>query len=122
MDFIVNIPLPPSANKLFANVGRSRIKTPQYKAWIQRATIAKIKALPITATWPVDRATKKTRYRVEIMAGIDYRRDLDNVIKPILDWLKTSGVITDDRYIDRLTAIRAPEHGPRAIVRVTIIG
>jgi len=43
---------------------------------------------------------------VDIVADINYTRDLDNVCKPILDCLKKHGVLGDDRRVSRLTLQR----------------
>lgn len=52
------------------------------------------------------RMPAKTGLRVEMAVGIDYRRDLDNVIKPVMDALADAGVIPDDRYVDVIEARR----------------
>ena len=34
----VDLPMPPSTNNLFATLGRRRVKSPEYRAWIDSAT------------------------------------------------------------------------------------
>lgn len=86
---ILTLPYPPTANNLFLNVPKGRVKSLTYRAWIERA-LWELKAqkpqhvpgayrLTITAVRPDNRA-----------------RDLDNLVKPISDTLKKAGIIEDD--------------------------
>ena len=49
---------------------------------------------------------EKTPLSVEILASINRKRDIDNLIKPILDSLQKSLVIADDRWVDFVSARR----------------
>ena len=40
----------------------------------------------------------KAYYWVTILAHMDFRRDLDNLSKPLLDALSRSGVVPNDRW------------------------
>lgn len=92
MSATFTIPKPPSANGLFANVpGKGRIKTRSYKAWIKEAgwvlRIARVKA-----------ATGRVRVRLEVETPKAPKADIDNIVKPVMDLLKTAGVIADDGH------------------------
>lgn len=43
------------------------------------------------------------------------RRDLDNIVKAVLDGLAHAGVYADDSQIDRLTIRRMPPHRPKGM-------
>lgn len=98
----LTLPYPPSANRLWRSVPglKSPIKSREYVAWL-RAVAA---AIPMTA-----RAEIKGRFHAEILADRPDRRarDLDNLIKPILDALKPTpqakGVIEDDHLSQSIT-------------------
>lgn len=97
MIITATIPLPPSANRLFANApGKGRVKTAAYKAWITEAGY--ILNLAKTAK-QIDGP-----YALSIFAGKpdNRKRDLDNLAKPICDLLKTVGAIVDDSLCQRI--------------------
>ncbi|MDE2096379.1 MAG: RusA family crossover junction endodeoxyribonuclease [Patescibacteria group bacterium] len=92
------IPIPPSVNGLWANVGRRRIKTKRYKAWLTEAgwAIVTQRVRPIAAT-------SGCSVVVEI-GPRDPRADIDNRIKAVLDLLVRQGIIPDDRHVNSATA------------------
>lgn len=86
---ILTLPYPPTANNLFLNVEKGRVKSLSYRAWIT------------AALWELKRQRPQLvrgAYRLTITAvRPDNRaRDIDNLIKPISDTLKKGGVIEDD--------------------------
>lgn len=93
---ILAIPYPPSANRLWRNVGGKTLKSAEYRAWMDRAGwevrsqrprgIVGRYVLTVTATAPDKR-----------------RRDIDNLAKPISDLLVQSGVVGDDCQAKRVT-------------------
>ena len=94
---------PPAANNLYANRrdGKGRIKTDQYRKWLELAGRSLREAIPPFG--------KRERVKVTIGASINHQRDLDNIIKPLLDALTAGGVIGDDRYVDCIVAQRWPK-------------
>jgi Holliday junction resolvase RusA-like endonuclease len=92
----VQLPLPPSANHLFATVGNRRVKTKEYRAWIA-ASLAALVELRKPKSFPVE-------VRVTVFGAVNPDRDLDNFLKPTIDLLKTGGIIPDDRirYVTRV--------------------
>jgi Holliday junction resolvase RusA-like endonuclease len=83
------LPSPPSTNHLFANLrGGGRIKTTLYKEWQRGAGLLLNVARLGRMAGPLE---------IEIAIGqCGERRDADNFVKPILDLLKSCGVISDD--------------------------
>jgi len=87
---ILTLPLPPTANHLFANVkGYGRTKTAAYKRWIHEAgwELAIQRAEHI-AGW----------YDLAVYLPADTNGDSDNRIKALSDLLGKHGVISDDSY------------------------
>jgi Holliday junction resolvase RusA-like endonuclease len=96
------LPVPPSTNNLFRNGSHGgRYKTKAYKAWIAEAGWEIMHQRPPTLHPPL-----RTCLRVLIEAPIGPNRDIDNVLKPLLDLLTTMGVYADDKLIDRLEIVR----------------
>ena len=96
---------PPSANETYAPIGRGRMpRTAKYNQWIGawiNAGLMNLLRLPQhTPAW------------VRIEARLTRQRDLDNCVKPTLDLLRRIAVISDDRFIDRITATRSDELQP----------
>lgn len=110
----ISIPYPPSANRLWRNVGGKTIKSEEYRLWLD------------AASWEI-RAQRPRRvdgpYTLEIIADAPDRRgrDIDNLIKPISDVLKLAGVYADDKAARKVSAEwsdAAPAKG--AQVRATV--
>ena len=100
MTFTATLPLPPSANKLFANVpGRGRIKTRAYKLWRKNAV------LTIFAQVLADRRIGGP-VALSICVPSGMRGDLDNRVKATIDALVASNRIDDDKHVHRITIVR----------------
>lgn len=90
---------PPSLNNAFATVGKRRIKTADYKAWIEAAGWE----LKVQGITPVG-----SPYGISIEIGRKTSKsDIDNLIKPISDLLVKMGATPDDRKMDEVTIRRA---------------
>lgn len=89
--------IPPSTNNLYWNMhGKGRVKTDDYRNWLE------------TAGWEL-KAAKCCKVpghvRVQLHAGLSARRrDLDNILKPTLDALKMWGIIEDDSWVSDISA------------------
>lgn len=92
--FTVELPVPPSTNNLFVNVGKRRVASDEYNAWRDlagyRLNLQHVQ--PIKGAVEIDMAVPRNR-----------RRDLDNFWKATLDLLVNHKLIEDDRNIERLT-------------------
>ena len=83
------VSVPPSANNLFFTTRRGgRAKSAGYKAWLAAnagacGRLARPAALPC-------------RVRLTVEGPVPFSRDLDNMVKPVLDCVVLSGSLPDD--------------------------
>jgi hypothetical protein len=112
----IELPLPPSANALFANAAKGRVRTKEYNAWLNEAR------WHVLTTWrnagkPV--APDDVPMMVHLRVGLDARkRDAGNCLKAVEDVLVKELPIPDDRWNDRILIERDPEC--EGFARVTI--
>lgn len=106
---ILTLPAPPTTNRLFASVGRRRIKSRKYRAWLTEAgwELQQQRTGYIRGPWEAD---------IALPAGL--RGDTDNYAKPIFDLLVKHHVVDDDKHCRRLTIAKAVTVGP-VIVTLT---
>lgn len=85
----ITLPFPPSVNALFVNRRGGRARTKAYDAWIVEAGTQLLTQRPMKHEGPVT---------VAITVGLPDKRnrDLDNLLKPLLDLLVRHQVIQDD--------------------------
>lgn len=103
------VPTPPSVNNLYVNAAGGRKRHADYKAWLAAAGWAvRIQRAPELGQGP---------FRLLVEVPCRRNRDIDNVLKPLLDMLVKQRVIADDRYVDDLRVVRTPPPGQ---TRVTI--
>ena len=93
----LDLPLPPSANRrqTIARGGRRLVKTTAYREWLDEGQL-------VYAYSDIPKETLEGSSRVYMLANIDRRRDLDNLLKCSLDGLQGWGAIKDDRWIDTI--------------------
>ena len=105
------LPIPPSTNNLFRSGSRGgRYKTEAYKAWLDAAGW-EIKLQRPPALHP----PLRTCLKVLVEAPVGQNRDIDNLLKPVLDVLVKMGVIADDSLVDHLEIIRRGEAGKATV-------
>ena len=88
---VVDVPLPPSTNNLYLNVAwRGRVKSPEYRAWIDVASMLVLLLKPIR--------TKPFTITYTLVGGdgLNLGRDLGNFEKPLTDVLVSTGRIPGD--------------------------
>jgi Holliday junction resolvase RusA-like endonuclease len=89
--------IPPSTNALWFNApGRGRVRTDEYRAWLEQAgwhlKEQRVARIPGTVG-------------LELLVGLQKRRcDVDNVIKPFGDLLQAIGIIQNDHDIVEVSA------------------
>ncbi|MGE5166368.1 MAG: RusA family crossover junction endodeoxyribonuclease [Sphingobacteriales bacterium] len=108
------LPYPPSTNRLWRRARVGMIKSEEYVAWLLEA---KAEALRQGFTKVVG------SYKLSITAARPdkRKRDLDNLIKPVSDLLKSIGAIEDDHLCDFLSA-RWVTSGDGVAVRIEKAG
>ena len=92
-----DLPAPPSANALFVVRDGRRRKTETYRRWRIDAGFMLVGA---------PRHPPQTPLRVTVDAAVNRTRDVDNLIKPVIDACQEVGVIPDDRWVDEVVARR----------------
>ncbi len=104
-DYIVlELPLPPSANKLFAWYPK-RHKSDDYKKWIQQAWIAMLKQQKYTISWDSWLSARYTFFTPLFYKNWNKKKqDLDNFIKPLQDFLWDNIPWFKDEYIREIIA------------------
>lgn len=102
-ELTVDIPMPPSVNHMYANVKNyGRVKTKEYKNWINEAQWMLVAQR--------NKGGKHTCLKgdVEVILRAyrpaNKRRDLDNILKPVMDLLTSTKTIEDDRQIVSIDA------------------
>lgn len=114
----VELPFPPSANRLWRYVKIGGVKRPILSAEARKyyETVAVIirnyrQDVPSSASHRVD---------IGIMATDSRNRDIDNVAKPILDALTKARLWTDDSTVDELVLRRLPVRRGAGCVVVSV--
>ena len=87
--------LPPSMNNLFATIGRKRVRSARYRAWLESAGWELAAQKPGTVAGP---------YAVTMTFGRKdkRRRDIGNLEKPCSDLLVAHRVVEDDSLAQRI--------------------
>jgi len=107
------LPWPPSVNHYWAARGNGRYLAPHAQRWHKEA-------------WAILRGTwrgKPMRGEVAVLLVLHppdrRRRDLDNLLKAVLDALVHAGVLQDDSQVAELHAVRREARRPGSVcVRV----
>lgn len=94
----INLPLPPTSNTMWRRVGNRTLLSKKYRQWKEEAAWA------LNASNPNPR-----RWFKPVMVDITCRRpslncDIDNRIKPILDLLEATGLVSNDRLVVEVRA------------------
>lgn len=112
---VATLPVPPSANHLFANKrDGGRVKTKDYDAWLEEAR------------WHLKRAWAACGspsfgdqpMRLSIAVGIDRGRDVSNCCKAIEDAMVKFLPVPDDRWNDYIALSRRSEIDGLADIRL----
>ena len=107
--------MPPSVNNIFVNVaGRGRVKTKAYKAWLGEAGWMLV----------TQRNQHRSHKRIDGPVAVDVRayrpaskrRDLDNILKALLDLLSHTQTIKDDSQVIEINAKWVDEGVPCTMI------
>jgi len=115
--FAVSLPMPPSANNMFATYNGRRIISREYKAWRSEAGFI------IANAWKQQGSPKFAKHlTLTIHIGLNYKGDISNRIKGIEDAIGESiPDFPDDRWIDRIEIERVPGiDGARVLIQQAV--
>lgn len=115
-EVVLSFTLPPSVNKAWRNIedGKGRVRSDAYKSWILTCCTALCDARLARVDGPYSCLIEARR-----PAGAKGAlRDVDNLIKPMLDVLKNTGMTPDDRHCMEVTARWTGMRGDGGIVVV----
>jgi crossover junction endodeoxyribonuclease RusA len=108
----VTLPYPPSANNMFAVVRGRKIKSKRYREWCASAAAGLCAAGRIAGGYRMTASFDRPDRRA---------RDIDNLIKPVSDALKTAGLIEDDSKAQSIAVEWSSDEPVKpAFVRVTL--
>jgi Holliday junction resolvase RusA-like endonuclease len=110
-----NLPLPPSVNRRIKYMGN---QSPSVMSWIRRADAHLTVSGQLRSRPRVD---GKFALVITWASDTPRRGDIDNRLKPLLDYLTRIEVIADDRWCERLEVSygRAPE-GCRVVLTAIV--
>ena len=109
---MIVLPWPPTVNTYYRNVNGGAIISAKGREY--RKAIAELAALH---KWPKYGAARLS-VQIEAWMPDKRRRDLDNLLKSMLDSLTHAGVWDDDSQIDGLAIWRAPMLGGMCKVEI----
>lgn len=120
MGFCIWLPLPPSVNHIWRQARGRTYLAKNYTRWIQRAQTVLRDQIEQHPKWrgPLEVHIEARRGK----GWAERKRDLDNMAKPVLDFLVREGMIPADDHtvIKRVVIELAPETYPEAEVVVTV--
>ena len=93
----IHLPMPPSTNRLWVRARKGMRKSDAYSAWLDEAGRHAKAQRPGRIDGPLQISIHAARPDKR-------KRDVDNVIKPVLDLLQAIGVIRDDSDCEMVSA------------------
>ena len=110
------IAIPPTSNNLFLTRGRKRIKTAQYRQWIE-ANGPRLRSMQKATVYPVE-------VRMTIYGGKGFRTnsDIANREKAATDLLVSCGILIDDsvKFVRKTTAEYVPPASKADVARCVL--
>lgn len=95
----INLPLPPSLNNMFINIGRGRAKSKDYRAWLKAADAAFLEQKR-----KIHRVTGPCEIHIKVPTKT--RGDISNRIKAAEDYLVSREITGDDKHNRKVTIER----------------
>jgi Holliday junction resolvase RusA-like endonuclease len=114
VEIVLDLPFPPSTNRIWRGNGKNVYRAPKYIAWQQQADMS------VMAKRQFPRRKISGPFSIHIALNDSNRGDGDNRIKAILDWCQSRDVVRNDSDCRRGEWIWvAPDQAP-AGCRVTL--
>lgn len=108
----MELPYPPSINHYWRRVGPRTLISREGRRFRERV-------LAILAAMHIEPITDRLAVEIDLYPPDNRRRDVDNVLKGLLDALQHGGVYGDDSQIVRLSIEKQkPIEGGKTIVRI----
>ena len=99
---VLDLPRPPSVNRFIKKLGN---RTPQVQMWTAWADHLLYAARAARRGTPRAIVPIRGPYELELtFQRSNQKADLDNMVKPLSDWLQRAGLIENDKYCERLVA------------------
>lgn len=98
----IELPMPPSLWNLYRGNGARRSKTKEYRAWITEAGWMLVQQRNVGGRFK--RFAGDVEVTVRAYREGNKGRDLDNILKAILDLLTSTGTIADDKHVVAIDA------------------
>ncbi|MEO0496837.1 MAG: RusA family crossover junction endodeoxyribonuclease [Pseudomonadota bacterium] len=114
MSVVLDLPYPPSANRIWRISGKRQYKSQKYQLWEADCLAAAVDQ----GAYPAHTWGGPYMLTIEAFRPDRRKRDLDNIIKPIGDQLQRLGIVADDCNAMIITALWSAEKGDG--VRVTM--
>lgn len=112
IDQWLSVPYPPSVNHYWGMRGKIRFLTAKAKAF-RREIIAAIDECGM------DRELGALHLMIDQRPPDRRRRDIDNIVKPIMDALEHAGAYENDNQVARLSVVRGPvEKGGACFIKM----
>lgn len=112
---MIVMPWPPTVNHYWRNVGGKVLISAQGRQY--REAVAEIALVDLWPQFP----TERVKVTIEAWMPDRRRRDLDNILKSLLDSLTYAGVWDDDSQVDDLRIYRAPRIGGMCKVEIAAV-
>jgi crossover junction endodeoxyribonuclease RusA len=106
----LELPLAPSANRIWKNAGARVFRSKEYERWLNHAGLLANRQHPPRIIGPYELA-------IEVARPDERRRDLDNLVKATSDFLVRMGLVEDD-YLAQVITSRWVSTGSGMLVRV----
>lgn len=111
----LELPLPPTTNNLFVNGKKGRrFSSPIYKNWRWAAYAAFCEQRPAE--------TIKGPFRFYLTVPVDMRGDVDNRLKPALDFCVAHAITPDDRHAVCVKAERGAAKPGMCVIEIEQVG
>ena len=96
---VVDLPFPPSVNRIWRSNARSVTLSPEYRRWKDSADMLTIASRVYRRMGHISGS-----FEAYIALNVDRGRgDIDNRIKAVMDWAQSRSLIANDKHCRRLT-------------------